>query len=206
MKIEKLKVKLNIGAGRTYIPGFVNIDLSEQADISLNLSNDALPYEDSSVDLVFTHHTLEHIPNYLFVMSEIYRVLKHNGVLFVGVPYLTLTQYNLVNPYHLHHFNEFSFDFFDPNKLKGSAMEENTMCFHKIIHRFHYIGHFKRFPAFLKNWCRRHLFNVVNKIDFALIAVKNQNQVAGQPEADELMKTFDEILKSRKRYNKNKNE
>lgn len=193
-------VKLNIGAGRTYISGFTNIDVSKKADISMNLSEEPLPFEDNSVDLIFSHHTLEHIPNYLFALSEIYRVLKHNGVLLVGVPYLTLTQYNLVNPYHLHNFNEYSFDFFDPKKLKGSAMEKNSMYFQKITHRYHYMGKFKILPTFLQNWCRRHLFNVVNKIDFALIAVKNQIPNDSPPAADDLIKLFDQLLKSRKRY------
>jgi len=196
-------VQLNIGAGRTYIPGFINIDISDHADISLNFSNDRLPFDDSSVDLVFSHHTLEHIPNYLFALSEIYRVLKHNGIFLVGVPYLTLTQYNLVNPYHLHHFNEYSFDFFDPKKLKGSAMEKNNIYFHKVTHRFHYMGRFGKLPNFLKNWCRRHLFNVVKKIDFALVAVKTPNSEQSFPEPAEANSLFDQLLKSRKRYKNN---
>jgi predicted SAM-dependent methyltransferase len=121
------QLKLNIGAGQTYIPGFVNIDLSDRANISLDLSKDRLPFEDSSVDLVFSYHTLEHIPDYLFVISEIHRVLKHGGHFLVGLPYVTLTEYNLVNPYHLHNFNEFSFDFFDRAKLKYSAAESNPV-------------------------------------------------------------------------------
>ena len=194
------KTQLNIGAGRTYIPGFINIDLSKSADITINLSKDRLPFDDSSVDLIFSHHTLEHIPDYLFALSEIFRVLKHNGIFLVGVPYITLTQYNLVNPYHLHHFNEYSFDFFDPKKLKGSAMEENSLYFHKIAHRFHYMGRFKRLPTFLQNWCRRHLFNVVNKIDFALVAKKNNKNNDFSPKADDLMILFDKLRKSRTRY------
>ncbi len=105
------RINLNIGASQTYIPGFTNIDISNKANISLDLSKDSLPFEDSSVDLVFSYHTLEHVPDYLFSLSEIHRVLKHGGHFLVGLPYVTLTEYNLVNPYHLHNFNEYSFDF-----------------------------------------------------------------------------------------------
>lgn len=170
-------VKINLGATSTYIPGFVNIDISPKADLCLNLSKDRLPFEDNSVDKIFTSHTLEHIPDYLFCLSEIYRVLKHGGSFLVGVPYVTLTDYNLVNPYHLHNFNEFSFDFFDPDKLKGSAAEENPICFRKVFHRFYYIGVFKMLPDPIRTWCRRHLFNVVREIDFGLVAIKNINEV-----------------------------
>lgn len=195
---DDFKIKLNIGAGRTFIEGFKNIDISDQADISLNLSEEPLPFEDNSVDLIFSHHTLEHIPNYLFALSEIYRVLKHNGVFLVGVPYVTLTEYNLVNPYHLHHFNEHSFSFFDPSKLKGSAMEENQIIFEKVFHRFHYMGWFKHCPSFFRNWCRRHLFNVVKKIDFGLIAIKNHEE-RKSPDSSDMKAWFDICLKSRKR-------
>ncbi len=170
--MDRLKTKLNIGAGRSYIPGFINIDISERADISLNLSNDKLPFEDDSVDLVFSYHTLEHVPDYIFALSEIHRVLKDGGVFLLGVPYVTLTKYNLVNPYHLHNFNEYSFDFFDPLKIHGSAVEENDLFFQKIYHKFYYMGIFKVLPFPVNKWCRNHLFNVVKKIDFGLIAIK----------------------------------
>ena len=106
------EIKLNIGAGRTYIPGFVNVDISEKADISLDLNCERLPFDDNSVDLVFTYHLLEHLSDYLFALGEIHRVIKHGGQLLIGVPYVTSTEFNLVNPYHKQHFNEYSFDFF----------------------------------------------------------------------------------------------
>lgn len=105
------EIRLNLGDSQTYIPGFINIDISPLADINMDLGTDALPFSTSSVSVVFSSHTLEHIPNYLFCLSEIHRVLMHGGKLFLGLPYVTLTEYNLVNPYHLHYFNEFSFDF-----------------------------------------------------------------------------------------------
>jgi SAM-dependent methyltransferase len=170
-------LRLNLGASQTRIPGFVNIDICSQADLTLDLGKDRLPFEDGSVDVVFTYHTLEHIPDYLFCLSEIYRVLAHGAHLLVGVPYVTLTEYNLVNPYHLHNFSEFSFDFFELGKLKGSASEENSIQFQKVFHRFEYIGRFARLPAPLRDWSRRHLFNVVRSIDFGLMAVKEPRPV-----------------------------
>ncbi len=196
---EKKRLNLNIGAGQTYIPGFVNIDLFEKADLSLDLSKDRLPFEDSSVDLVFSYHTLEHIPDYLFALSEIHRVLKHGAHFLIGVPYVTLTEYNLVNPYHLHNFNEFSFDFFDQTKLKFSAAESNSILFQKIFHRFHYMGVFRYLFQPLQTWCRRHLFNVVQKIDFGLLAIKDPTAPLASNEK-ELLQEFDQCLSARIPY------
>ena len=119
------ELRLNVGAGQTFIPGFTNIDISERAEIQVDLGRESLPFETSSVDMVFSYHTLEHIDDYLFALGEVHRVLRHGGRFLLGVPYVTLTEYNLVNPYHRQNFNEYSFDFFDPARLKGTAAEEN---------------------------------------------------------------------------------
>lgn len=198
------RVNLNLGAGKSYIPGFVNIDISDVAEIQLNLSEEKLPFEDDSVDMIFSYHTLEHVPNYLFALSEIYRVLKDGGILLVGLPYVTLTEYHLVNPYHLHNFNEHSFSFFDSLKLKGSAEEDDTISFKEVFHRFHYIGFFNLLPPPFRGWCRRHLFNVVRKIDYGLIAVKSGSDHSNKTSSAQLRKKFNELMDSRISYGEEK--
>src|SRR5690606_22588556 len=117
-----------------------------RADVSLDLAVDPLPFGESTVDLIFTYHTLEHIKDYLFALGEIYRVLRPGGLLLVGVPYATSTEYHLVNPYHVNNFNEHSFAFFDESRLRGSAAEVGTPKFQEVFCRMHYIGAFKLLP------------------------------------------------------------
>ncbi len=193
------ELRLNLGAGQTHIPGFINIDISKKADISLDLGKDSLPFPDGSIDLIFTYHTLEHIPDYLFCLSEIYRLLRHGGRLLVGVPYVTLTEYNLVNPYHLHNFNEHSFDFFDPDKLKGSASENNPVVFRKVFHHFNYLPEFAFWPLPMRDWARRHLFNVVRDIHFGLLAIKG-DATTPPISASAMAQEFSECLNSRIAY------
>ena len=45
-----------------------------------------IPLQDGSVDLVFCHHTLEHFPDYKRTLSEIGRVLRPEGLLWIAVP------------------------------------------------------------------------------------------------------------------------
>lgn len=179
----------------SFIPGFKNIDISSNAEIVLDVGKEPLPFDDSSVDLVYSYHTIEHVPDYLFVMKQIFRVLKDGGTLLMGVPYVTLTEYNLVNPYHLHHFNEHSFSFFDPTKLRGSAVEDSEIYFHKVFHRLHYMGAFKLLPPPFRTWSRRHLFNVVSRIDYGVIAIKSESTLGHLPRAADLRSQF-EICRS----------
>lgn len=196
-------VRINIGAGATSIPGFVNIDLAPHADVTLDLGRDRLPFDDSSVDLVFSYHAIEHVPDYLFALGEIHRVLKHGAPFLLGVPYVSLTRHHLVNPYHLHNFNELSFDFFDPQILRGSAVEdateEHAILFRKAFHRYHYMGMFNLMPPPLRGWCRNHLFNTVRKIDFGLVAIKDE-QAPLPLDPKGLRARFDECLAARVPY------
>ncbi len=194
--------KLNIGAGVSYLPGFTNIDVSAKADLQLNLNSDRLPFDDDSIELIFSYHCLEHLDKYLFALGEIHRVLQHQGRFLIGVPYVTLTEFNLVNPYHRQNFNEYSFDFFEPGKLKDSAAEENEILFQKVFHRFHYMPEFVKEASDRQEWARRHLFNVVRSIDFGLVAIKDQATPASPDNKlrDKMISEFDSLLASRVAY------
>jgi hypothetical protein len=114
---------------------------------------------------------------------------------------VTLTEFNLVNPYHLNNVNEHSFAFFDPDRLKGSAQEQNNIMFKQVFCRYHYLRSFKHLPPPLKTWCRRHLFNVVRQFVVGLIALKDDRPICLTTErADQLRALFDKCLLSRERY------
>ncbi len=84
-------IKLNIGGGKGHpkADGWTVVDLRESAGVVLDITEARLPYDDDSVDVIFTSHTLEHIyPQRLgFVLGEFYRVLRPEiGLLRIGVP------------------------------------------------------------------------------------------------------------------------
>ncbi|TDA66438.1 MAG: class I SAM-dependent methyltransferase [Chloroflexi bacterium] len=45
-----------------------------------------LPFKESSFDFVFYHHVIEHVPNPMATLIEIFRLLVPNGTLYIGTP------------------------------------------------------------------------------------------------------------------------
>jgi len=57
---------------------------SPLADVKADICQ--LPFEDTSFDLIFCNHVLEHIPDDRKAMQELFRVLKSGGTLIAQVP------------------------------------------------------------------------------------------------------------------------
>ena len=159
------KVRLNLGCGGVYMPGWVNIDNSKlvKADQYFDFDQE-WPFEDDTFDEVTAHNVLEHSKNYLGMLKELWRTCKNGTVVHVTVPYVTRSTNNLVNPYHHQRFNENSFHFFERGKLKGSANEEVLVLFRTISVEFHYFDFWNGFPEKVRAFARQHLFNVVTHL------------------------------------------
>jgi hypothetical protein len=105
-------IKIDLGCGSNKKEGYYGIDrlnlegVDYVADIEEGL--DMIP--DHSVDEYFTSHFLEHTENFVFVMKEIHRTLKIDGMVKIIVPHFS-------NPYfysdytHKRFFGLYSFDY-----------------------------------------------------------------------------------------------
>jgi len=60
-----------------------------------------LSVADSSVDVVVSFETIEHLAHQRKFLSECYRVLKPAGMLICSTPNRTMTRWTPANPYHL---------------------------------------------------------------------------------------------------------
>lgn len=88
-------MKLNLGCGKDYKEGYVNIDFadfsSDLTPIKVDLNIDmrkGLPFDNNSVEEVIFYECLEHFNRFdgLEILKEIYRVLKPSCVLHLSVP------------------------------------------------------------------------------------------------------------------------
>jgi len=82
-------VKLHLGCGKRYIPGFIHIDVVESPHIDHVTTIDNLSFiPDNSVELIYNCHVLEHFKRreVRHVLKEWNRVLKPGGILRISVP------------------------------------------------------------------------------------------------------------------------
>ena len=86
---ESNNVRVHLGPGQeNYLDNWINVDaniFSGKADLWFDLRN-PLPFHNNSVDAVYSHHVIEHLPNIEEHLKDIYRCLKPGGVYRVGGP------------------------------------------------------------------------------------------------------------------------
>jgi SAM-dependent methyltransferase len=84
-------VRVQLGPGqKNYLPGWINVDanfITARCDVWANLE-DPLPFRDNTVDVFYSHHVVEHLPDrYLIThFREMHRCLKPGGMFRVGGP------------------------------------------------------------------------------------------------------------------------
>ncbi len=99
-------VRIDLGCGNAKKTGFIGLDFVDgpRVDHVLDLTNDRYPFDDASVDEVFSAHFLEHIeaPNHVF--SEIGRIAKDGARIEFWTPYAFSDEASLYG--HLHYLTE----------------------------------------------------------------------------------------------------
>lgn len=86
-KSGELRVQLGPGK-KHYMDGWVNVDaniFTAQCDVWADIRN-PLPFHDETVDCLYSHHMIEHLPNIEAHLREVYRCLKPGGVCRIGGP------------------------------------------------------------------------------------------------------------------------
>ncbi|MBK8725002.1 MAG: methyltransferase domain-containing protein [Holophagaceae bacterium] len=86
---RKPGVKVHLGPGRKhYLQGWINVDanmFSGICDVWADLRN-PLPFPDATVEAMYSHHVIEHLPDLETHFLEAFRCLKPGGIYRVGGP------------------------------------------------------------------------------------------------------------------------
>jgi SAM-dependent methyltransferase len=112
--------QINLGSGKDYKPGWLNIDILERAQPDLvldlgqavqwpvsaaTLGGGEVRLESDSVDCIYANNVLEHVPDLPQLMTNALALLREGGELQIEVPYeKALTAWQ--DPTHLRALNE----------------------------------------------------------------------------------------------------
>ncbi len=111
-------IKLNLGCGRDYRPGWTNVDSNRhvKADVYTDMMK-GLPFADNSVHEVLMDNVIEHIyADKLFpFMDELYRVCHPNAQIQIFAPHYS-GMHAFKHPGHHRSFGIGSFSVFYPEK------------------------------------------------------------------------------------------
>tara|TARA_Y100000034_G_scaffold72127_1_gene86983 strand:+ start:4876 stop:5346 length:471 start_codon:yes stop_codon:yes gene_type:complete len=105
-------MKLNLGSFTEKFPGYLNVDIDPgvNPDICCDIEK-GIPLEDNSVTEIKANMILEHINDIIFVMNELWRIMKPGAILNIVVPHESSAM-AWGDPTHKRVFNEESFGYF----------------------------------------------------------------------------------------------
>ena len=81
-------MKLNIGCGKIYKEGFINIDAFDSTVADKIMSADDLEFSSNTVDRIEANQIIEHfgLMKSIYILAEWFRVLKPGGILLIETP------------------------------------------------------------------------------------------------------------------------
>lgn len=139
-------MKLNLGCGSDIEKDFVNLDYKkgEGVDCVHDLNKFPYPFGKDTFSYIRAYSIIEHLPDTVKVIQELYRILADGGELDIIVPhYLSSLAYG--NPTHIKYFGYDTFFFFVKNGTQEKE-EYSDIKFSSIQVEF----------QFSKNWKQPH--------------------------------------------------
>jgi len=115
--------KLNLGCGKIKKEGYINADIVKPADVIFD-ARKGIPYKDNNFERVEANNLMEHFNSeeFIFVMNEVWRVLKPQGFFWMRVPNAEKWFDGAAgDPTHKKFFTSRSFNYFQ----KGHPTYEN---------------------------------------------------------------------------------
>jgi ubiquinone/menaquinone biosynthesis C-methylase UbiE len=108
---------LDVGCGANKYEGAIGLDNNPKtaADVIHDLGDFPYPFPDNEFDLIIASHVIEHVPDVMAFVTELYRIAKSGARIRIATPHYTNPDWPN-DPTHRNHFNSFSFDTFIPGR------------------------------------------------------------------------------------------
>ena len=124
---------LDLGCGTNKVRGAIGVDIEKNshADVIHDLSKFPYPFENGKFKKIHAKGVLEHLPNTVKAMEELYRLLKPNGKLIIRVPHFSGSG-AWANPTHIKPFAIGFHQYFMPGTVdndQATVRHSGTNCF-----------------------------------------------------------------------------
>ena len=174
-------MKLDLGCGAAKTEGALGADLVALpgVDVVVDLRQRPYPFATGAFTAIHLNDVIEHIPDTVRTMEELWRLLRPDGRVHIRVVNWN-SHYTAMDPTHLHAYTEESFDFF--------GKRSNRSYYSRA--RFDVVRVERRFSDVARHFCpserllyffSRFLSNVLEDLTFELRAVKPASE-PGEPQ------------------------
>lgn len=104
---------LDVGCGSNKTEGAIGLDNNPRtdADVIHDLGQLPYPFPDNEFDVVVSNHVVEHVPDVMAFITELYRVTRNGGSIKLLTPHYTNPDW-ANDPTHRNHINSYTFDTF----------------------------------------------------------------------------------------------
>jgi len=155
------KVRVNLGSGNVYMPGWVNVDFNtnNKVDINCDLTKE-VPFVDNSVDEILLDNVLEHIQRdrYFWFMDELWRICKPGAVIKIYVPHCSNVG-AFGHPAHYNYFHSWSLNVMSVDVPKNyerynSArfkIKSKVLFFHHNYFNLHFLSRINPYVSWIFN-------------------------------------------------------
>lgn len=127
-------MKINLGCGRDYREGWINVDaVPDRADVVHDLNQLPYPFGDNCADLIALRHVLEHLDRIVPVMDELWRLTKPGGRVEITVPFFASCS-AMTHPEHRHAFSYGSLELV----TEGSQEKYTDRMWRYVDRNFHF--------------------------------------------------------------------
>jgi SAM-dependent methyltransferase len=171
--------KLNIGCGSDIRAGYVNLDAAALSgvDVAHDLDEFPYPFDDNTFIEIVAKNVLEHLPDTVTVMEELYRIASTNCIVHIRVPYWN-SYITYADPTHIKGFHPMQFEFFDPTRNACKNRPYYSQARFRIM-RLDYFVWLRGWRLVKNRQAKRllemlssHLYNIIHHIDITMEVVK----------------------------------
>ena len=172
--VDKLinELKLDLACGNNKVEGYFGVDMvkTDSADAVVDLTQFPWPIESDSADDIVCSHYVEHTPDLIKFMNEVYRILKPGGKIKIIAPYYSSMRC-WQDPTHLRAISEASFLYFNKEWRTINKLDHYPItCDFDYTYGYDMAAEWANRSDEARAFAVKHYANVINDIHVVLTA------------------------------------